>query len=373
MAQEFPSANNFAWLHGIGAFGNKVVGRGADSCGAPRYVSVELSDVAKKVLFVDVDVTERIPNYDESDTEIKTLYPLIPTLIMNPIFGIAVGFATKINPYNPIEIIDNQIAHLKGKKQNAIMAWYRNFKGNIMVDPESGSLVSIGAITLHSSTQVEITELPIGVTREEFVDVLYALEERGKIVRFEDRCTSEFKFTITMPRKGSKHPPEYYQSLFKLKRTLGESLWALDTMGGIHEYKNANEVIAEFTTWRLEKYDRRIQAQIATLKRKLRFELALLAVLEAGITKVVSTLTDSELVVWVKNIVKEDELVDYILAKTIRTLSKTSINTLKASIADDRAELTKLEALLINPAGKVALYISELQGLRAFFVKQYGL
>jgi DNA gyrase/topoisomerase IV subunit A len=67
-----PFINNKPLLDGYGAFGTLL---NPNAFGAARYTSVKLSEFAKKVVFVDIDIIPMIDNYDSTQLEPKHFCP----------------------------------------------------------------------------------------------------------------------------------------------------------------------------------------------------------------------------------------------------------------------------------------------------------
>lgn len=95
MAQTFN--NNLPLLSGEGSFGSRLVQEAA----AARYTFVRLNDNFNKY-FVDTDIL--LAGEDPEDPEPRFYLPTIPWVLVNGISGIAVGFATEIQPRNPEQL-----------------------------------------------------------------------------------------------------------------------------------------------------------------------------------------------------------------------------------------------------------------------------
>jgi topoisomerase-4 subunit A len=83
-----------------------------DSAAAMRYTEARLTPIAMELLRdIDKDVVDMVPNYSESEMEPRVLPARYPNLLVNGVFGIAVGLATNIPPHNLIEVIDALLAY----------------------------------------------------------------------------------------------------------------------------------------------------------------------------------------------------------------------------------------------------------------------
>ena len=208
-----PYANNVPLLDGEGSFGSRLVPEAA----APRYTYVKMSKNFD-AYFSDTVVADK--SLDPEDPEPAFYLPIIPWVLVNGIKGIAVGFATEIQPRDPKEIAELCVKHLNGKDilQDPLLPSYPDFFGEIY--EENDNMYCEGAFIVQSQTKLIITEVPIGFNRESYVQVLDKLEDDGKIVSYVDRCDkSGFKFELTLKR-GKKLTNNQIVSMFKLKKKL---------------------------------------------------------------------------------------------------------------------------------------------------------
>ena len=100
----------YPYIDGQGGFGT-IFG---DSASAPRYTEAELSDFAKDSLGLRNiskfhNITDWIPNYDNTDLEPEYLPAELPLLLIQGAFGIGVGIKTQLPPHNLGEVIDATI------------------------------------------------------------------------------------------------------------------------------------------------------------------------------------------------------------------------------------------------------------------------
>jgi len=245
-----PYANNVPLLDGEGSFGSRLVPEAA----APRYTYVKMSKNFD-AYFSDTVVADK--SLDPEDPEPAFYLPIIPWVLVNGIKGIAVGFATEIQPRDPKEIAELCVKHLNGKDilQDPLLPSYPDFSGEIY--EENDNMYCEGAFIVQSQTKLIITEVPIGFNRESYVQVLDKLEDDGKIVSYVDRCDkSGFKFELTLKR-GKKLTNNQIVSMFKLKKKLNENLTVINPDGQLRVYDSPNEIIQDFCDYRITKYDER--------------------------------------------------------------------------------------------------------------------
>ena len=101
MAQDFTMRAPL--IDGHGNFGS-IDG---DNAAAMRYTEARLSAVAMALLDgINEQTVDFVPNYDGDDEEPVVLPARLPNLLLNGSSGIAVGMATNIPPHNLAELID---------------------------------------------------------------------------------------------------------------------------------------------------------------------------------------------------------------------------------------------------------------------------
>jgi topoisomerase IV subunit A len=95
-----------------GNWGNTLTG---DSAAAPRYIEARLTKFALHVAF-NAKTTNWQLSYDGRNKEPINLPMKFPLLLAQGAEGIAVGLACKMLPHNFMELIDQSINHLRGKR-----------------------------------------------------------------------------------------------------------------------------------------------------------------------------------------------------------------------------------------------------------------
>lgn len=160
-----------------GNFGNILTGSRA---AASRYTECTLTKLAYETLFND-DITTFIPNYDGRKQEPVVLPAKLPSLLMLGSDGIAVGMSTTILPHNFNELIDAEIAELKGES----FRLYPDFQQGGVMDVreyDDGN----GKITLRAKIDIEnrelvIREIPAVCTTESLIASIEKAAEKNKI------------------------------------------------------------------------------------------------------------------------------------------------------------------------------------------------
>ncbi|MDR0802924.1 DNA gyrase/topoisomerase IV subunit A [Fluviicola sp.] len=180
-----------------GNWGNTLTGDGA---AAPRYIEARLSKFASHVVF-NPKTTKWLLSYDGRNKEPEDLPVKFPILLAQGAEGIAVGMACKILPHNFIELIDQSVNHLRGKKVeifpdflNGGMADFTNYNDGLR-----GGKVRIRAkIKKTDNKTLVINEIPFGCTTSSLIESVIKANDKGKIKvkKIEDNTASEAEIVI---------------------------------------------------------------------------------------------------------------------------------------------------------------------------------
>lgn len=251
-----PFKNNIPLLKGTGAFGT-LLDPGA--YGASRYTEVLVSQFTKDVVFKDIEIVPMIENYDGTLEEPKHFLPLIPTVLLNPQEGIAVGFKCDILPRDLTTIIESQIAHLEGREFDEIGPALVpiNQYAQDYAETISGNAKWIfrGEFTKENATTVHITNLPYGVLHEKFMEHIEQLKSDGKIMEYEDNSEDEYDIKVRF-KKGFLRgkTDEEIMSHLGLESSESEIMNVISFDGESVWTTNFVELIKDFCDWRLKWY-----------------------------------------------------------------------------------------------------------------------
>ena len=179
-----------------GNWGNTLTGDGA---AAPRYIEARLSKFANHVVF-NPKTTNWLKSYDGRNNEPEQLPVKFPLLLAQGAEGIAVGMACKILPHNFIELIEQSINHLRGKKveifpdfPNGGLIDYSNYNDGLR-----GGKVRVRAkIKKEDAKTLVINEIPYGNTTS-LIDSILRANDKGKIKlkKIEDNTAAVAEIVI---------------------------------------------------------------------------------------------------------------------------------------------------------------------------------
>ena len=254
MAQDFVGSNNIPFFGKKGNFGNRFIKEPS----APRYIYVKNSPFYKKI-FID----KMLEKYDLDDPEPKYFLPIIPTILLNGVAGVAVGFATKILPYKLEDIKQYILSSIFGGTPPKLKPYFKGYTGKIEFDEVDNKWIMHGIYEIVNTTTIKITELPIGLDREKYLKILSGLIEKDQIVSFKDEISDGWEIIIRVKRKSPvmKNPEKY----LRLTQILSENLTTIDEHGKLKIFDDVYCLIDYFIKFRMDIYTQRIKWMINSL------------------------------------------------------------------------------------------------------------
>jgi len=344
MAQDFVGTNNLNLLQPIGNFGSRQ--GGGDDAASPRYIFTALKPEVK-VLFNETD--NQLLNYLEEDgTTIEPDFyvPIIPMLLLNGSTGIGTGWSTNIPCFKLEDIIYN--IRILMKDEDAILKdmlpFYKGFKGKIIKESDT-CWKSIGVIEYVDENTVEVTELPVGMWKEDFKEYLDKLLDSGLIKNVivndddakknaNDVCY-QIEFNDTIDEDVNQ-----LIGFFKLEKNInGSNMVAFDENKEIQKYGSIEDILWTFYKYRLAFYNKRyaflkktLENQINKISEKLRF---VLLVIDDKI--IIFKKTKAQIAVELTRLFFEDQ--DHLLSMTLHRFTKEEVDSLKKELEDLKNEL----------------------------------
>ena len=174
-----------------------------DSAAAGRYLEIKMSKYGEETFTHELspDIVPFQQNYTDTGMEPLVLPAVIPDILVNGNFGIAVGYTTNLIPHNVIDVVNVCKAYVNNRKisvkelANIIKAPDFPLKGTIVGDGYKnayitgvGSCIQRGIwkrIDDGKDCYIEVTSIPYDTTTEQFINNVKNLAikaEQGKIV-----------------------------------------------------------------------------------------------------------------------------------------------------------------------------------------------
>lgn len=335
LAQDYAGTNNLSLIKKEGNFGSRF----NHSNSATRYIFGSRSDIFNKVIKSEDFKILVHQEFEGTKIEPRFFVPTIPLILVNGSEGIATGFAQKILPRNPKEIIK----YLKGQKAD-LTPYFNGFKGSITKIDNSWL---IRGSFKRDKKFIEITEIPVNYDLNSYLKVLDALEEQKKIKKYEDFSDNDiFNFKVYM---DTSLDDEKIYELLKLQTRISENLTTIDENNKIKVFNTAEDLLDSYKEIKLKFTDLRKQSIISDLTQELRILISKylfvsgivdekIIVNKQSKDKIVKQLENN------KNIIKVDNSYDYLLRMQIHSLTIEKLKELKAEIDSKNNELKTISS-----------------------------
>jgi DNA gyrase subunit A len=395
MAQPF--SLRYPLVDGSGNFGSLD----GDSAAAMRYTECRLSRISDELLAeIDQTTVHFRPNYDGTRTEPVVLPARIPNLLVNGATGIAVGMATNIPPHNLNEICTALIRLLDNPDLSSVQLC-RYVKGPDF--PTGGQMLNSaeelkqiyktgsGAIRLRGTWEegpttragktIYITSIPYTVNKASLVErigEIAAGRSLPPLVDVKDVSTDDVRIALELKRESDEKMVMAY--LFKhtsLQTSFVVNLTCLEPTEanvevGRPKRMDLHEILWHFLHFRLEVVTRRLEHELAALKKRVH-------ILE-GFEKVFDALDEILKIVRksegkpdaaqqiMKRFALDADQTDAILELKIYRLARLEILVIRKELEDKRRRTRQINTLLKDESSRwdiVRIEIEEVQ-------KKYG-
>lgn len=192
-------ANKDLFIDKQGNYGSILTG---DQASAARYIECRLTPLAKETLH-NPQITEYIDSYDGRNKEPVAFPAKIPVLLSMGAEGIASSMATRILPHNLIELMEAQIACLKGEPFLVLPDFPTG--GSVDVseyNDGNGKVIVRAKLDIRDAKRIVVRELPFGSTTESLINSMAAAAKKNKlkIAGISDYTAEEVEIEIRLAR-----------------------------------------------------------------------------------------------------------------------------------------------------------------------------
>lgn len=364
-----PFKNNTPLIEGLGEFGSRIK---PDGIGAPRYTEVRRSKAAEAFLYTDLPNVPLERNYDGSNMQPCHFLPLIPTVLLNGVIGVAVGFSTNILPRNLKDIVQATLDVVNGKKPKKLMPSWSAFNVDVTgIGPNQYEVT--GKVEIVNTSTLKVTELPPGIDLDDFRKKLIKMEDDDLILDFDDNSAETIDIEIRVKRGMLKGWTEKKAIDFlKLKQTMTERLVVLDwNQQSIRTYDDPLDLVADFVKFRLNVYVERYQRLLNEHQHDLMYWKTLKALFDGGFTKKLGTFPNKAAVIDdITAIAKKAKLtpdadqIERAAGLPTYRWTKDFYEEILKRIKEIEANIKEYKLNLDKPARIKDIYVSELEELK---------
>lgn len=342
LAQDYTFSNNYPLIDKKGYFGERMETQAA----AARYIECKLGEVAKLLLFDDMNQVEMVPNYDEKVMEPLGLLPKLPIMLLNGAEGIGTGFSSVIPSYSHKDIIKSMIQFIDTGKARKIKPWVRNYVEKIEVDKRGRVLFPMGFKQI--GEKVFITELPRGYDAQKIYKFLNKFIDEDFIKDYIDSSVDN-EIMIELVFKRGQQP-----SLAEVEKRMGISTslvpnFTLISERGVKVLNEAEEIIEIFTAQRLKVVKRRYELLISDAKERLNKNNEIIRFIrEKHYAQAEKKANRKAFVEYLDQ--KKFHYSDYLADMAIYRMTKEEVEKRQLMIKDDTAKIKEYEKIVKSPA-----------------------
>lgn len=336
------SGNNVPLLEGDGNFGSAFINDAA----ATRYIFARMNPILKSLYIKDDFVNLEHQDFEGAKIEPRYYVPILPMIAINGSEGVSIGFAQKILPRKPKEIIKWVRQRAAGDRITANLTPHWEGMSCVVNKGESKVQWEItGSFTRKSKHRITIDSLPVGYTLKQYQAVLERLVDDKVIKDYEDFSDNDiFEFEIQVDRAFGERTDEWIMTKLKLIKKVTENFTCIDENNKIVIFNDLKELLEAWYTKRIEYNDKRKQHLLASMQEEMDYTNARAKFIQGVVDGAIELRNAKETAV-----IEQAEAYDSILQGRVkgflglpmRSLTTEEIAKLKAKAKTLKAEIAE--------------------------------
>ncbi|RIL07614.1 MAG: DNA gyrase subunit A [Proteobacteria bacterium] len=387
MVQDF--SLRYPLIDGQGNFGS-IDG---DPPAAYRYTECRLARLAEEMLRdIDRETVDFVPNFDGSTSEPSVLPTRLPNLLANGSAGIAVGMATNVPPHNLRELIEALVLVAENPECTLDQLLEKmpgpDFPTGALICGTSGIRQAYatgrGLLTVRGraefeeskrGTRIVITEIPFLLNKASLLERIAEHVREGKIDGISDLRdeTNRQGIRVVIELKRDATPDVTLNQLYKqtpLQSTFGVNMLAL--VNGRPETLPLKDVLRHFLDFRREVVIRRATFDLRQAEARAHILEGLAIVLD-NLDEVIALIRASQDTAEARGALMSrfalsERQANAILEMRLRALTALERQRVMDELADVRARIEDLKALLASDARVLEVVLGELREIQ----EKYG-
>lgn len=354
------SGNNIPLLEGDGNFGSAFINEAA----ATRYIFARANPILDKLFVQDDFVNLEHQNFEGAKIEPRFYVPTLPMLLVNGSEGVSIGFAQKILPRNPRELIKWVRATAEGKKSKAdLKPYWEGMQCTVEQGENEAQWLIKGSFTRNTSTKLTIDALPVGYTLKQYQDVLDKLVDDKVIKSYDDMSDNDvFLFQVYYERTMSKRSDEWWETKLKLVKKVTENYTCIDENNKIVVFPNVEQLLDAWYTKRIQYNDLRKQNNLNVMTEKMEDADAKSRFIQGVVDGAIELRNNTEEKIIAEAAAYDAMLTDRArkyLSLPMRSLTKEEIAKLKKTVKELKAEIATYKKLSFED-----ILITDLDGIK---------
>lgn len=261
------SGNNVPLLEGDGNFGSSFINDAA----ATRYIFARMNPILKQLYNKDDFVNLPHQNFEGAKIEPRFYVPVLPMLAINGSEGVSIGFAQKILPRKPKEIVKWVQQRAEGKRITANLTPHWEGMNCTVNKGESKVQWEItGSFVRNTKHRITINSLPVGYTLKQYQAVLEKLVDDKVIKDYDDLSDNDvFEFEIQVDRAFGERTDEWIMTKLKLIKKVSENFTCIDENNKIVIFNSLKELLEAWYVKRIEFNDKRKQHLLSSMQEEM--------------------------------------------------------------------------------------------------------
>lgn len=359
MAQDYTFANNYPLIDKKGYFGERMETAPA----ASRYIECKISEVAKKLLFDDLNQVEMIPSYDEKALEPKFLLPKLPLMLLNGAEGIGTGYSVIIPSYSHNDIIKSMKSVIQTGKASKMSPWVNNYKGKISYDKIKKSYTF--ELTVEKiKDKYFITELPRHCDAKKIYRHLNNLIDKEVIKDYTDNSSKNEIMIELIFKRGTRVNFEKLKQELALTSNLSPQLTLIDE-DGIRLFDSPEEIIEVFTRQRLEVVRKRYELLVKDAEERIIKNNEIIRFIKQKHYAQAEKKKDrGEYIKYLKT--KKFQYNEYLADMSIYRMTKDEVKKRELLVKDDKIKVSEYKKVLKSKKNIELKLIEELEDVKEF-------
>jgi len=388
MVQEFSMRHPL--VDGHGSFGGPGPDEGP---AAMRYTECRLQSLALDLMAgIDEETVDFVSNYSNSAEEPVVLPARFPNLLVNGSQGIAVGMATNIPPHNLGEVVDATVHLLEhpDATPDDLMQFVKgpDFPTGAQILGRQGILDAYrtgrGSIKMRAVAEIEeskdatrivVTELPyqtsVGVISQKIDDLVKTGDVDGIAEVLDSSAGKKTRLVIRLKRDANANV--VLNKLYKhtpLQTSFGVNTLAL--VDGVPRTLNLAQVLTHYVAHQVEVVTRRTEFRLRKARARAHIVEGLLRAIDM-LDAVIAAIRGSDdrpaarVALMAEPFSFSEEQANHILDMTLGRLTRLGRTELEEEMAQLRATIAELEAILADPSKLRGVIAEEMTAIRDKF------
>lgn len=345
MAQDYVGSNNLPLIKSSGTFGSRFI----PSAAASRYICTSAKDYLNELFSPEDDEILIEQVFEGQVIEPKYYVPILPMILVNGSEGIGTGYAQKILPRNPKEIIEAVKKILNGEKAKCPKPHYVGFKGKIVLGENENSWEIHGTVEKVSRNKLKVTEIPVGISLNQYLEKLDRMVEDKTIKDYKDNSEEDnFDFDIVCDNETYAKSEDEIKKILGLIKKVSENYTCIDEDNKVRVFANATELLNEYVKVRKATYIKRKENLIKkyTLESKLALSKAIFIKKIISGDLVINNVPQDKVIAAlekIEDIIKVDGKYNYLLDMPVKSCTKERFNELQERAKEAKEKVSEIK------------------------------